>query len=57
MRHDLPLLKSKVADRKVEGKAEDETMKDFKIRMRNETRKVLHDELKSMTATAQKRKM
>ena len=41
----------------MEGKAADESMKEFKTRIRNETRKVLHDELKGLTATAQKRKM
>jgi hypothetical protein len=51
------IKKAKIGERKVEPKNESESMKEFKTRIRNETRKVLHDELKGMTATAQKRKL
>jgi len=43
-------------DRKIEGKKESESMKDFKTRVRQETRKTLQEELKNMTSTAKKRK-
>jgi len=43
-------------DRKIEGKKEDESMKEFKTRIRQETRNTLRDELKNMTSTAKKRK-
>ena len=42
--------------RKIEGKKTDETMKDFKMRIRQETRNALRDELKNLTSTAKKRK-
>jgi len=49
--------KKKLAnDRKIEGKKEEESMKEFKTRIRQETRNTLRDELKSMTSTAKKRK-
>lgn len=39
----------------IEGKRNDENMRDFKIRIRQETKDILIDELKGMTATAKKR--
>ena len=49
--------KKKLAnDRKIEGKKEEESTKEFKTRIRQETRNTLRDELKSMTSTAKKRK-
>ena len=41
----------------VEGKRNDENMRDFKIRIREETKSILIDELKGMTATAKKKKL
>lgn len=43
--------------RKIEGKKTDESMKDFKTRIRQETRNALRDELKNLTSTAKKRKV
>jgi hypothetical protein len=43
--------------KKIEGKREDETMKTFKKRLRQETRETLRDEIKGLTSTAQKKKM
>lgn len=40
----------------IEGKREDETMKAFKQRVRQETRVTLRDELKSLSSTAKNRK-
>ena len=48
--------KKLVNDVKVEGKREDESMKDFKTRIRQDTRNTLRDELKGLSATAKKRK-
>lgn len=42
--------------RKIEGKREDESMKSFKKRLRQETRETLRDEIKGLTSTAQKKK-
>lgn len=42
--------------KKIEGKREDESMKSFKKRLRQETRETLRDEIKGLTATAQKKK-
>jgi hypothetical protein len=41
----------------IEGKRNDENMRDFKIRIREETKNILIDELKGMTATAKKKKL
>lgn len=43
--------------KKIEGKREDESMKTFKKRLRQETRETLRDEIKGLTSTAQKKKM
>ena len=43
--------------KKIEGKREDETMKTFKKRLRQETRETLRDEIIGLTATAQKKKL
>ena len=40
----------------MEGRKEDETMKEFKTRIREETRTALRNEVKKITATAQKKK-
>lgn len=48
---------SDTAVKKIEGKKEDESMKDFKARVRQETRITLRDELQSITKTAKKRKL
>jgi len=48
--------KKKMAEKKIEGKREEESMKEFKMRIRQETRVALRDELKGMTATSKKRK-
>lgn len=43
--------------KKIEGKREDESMKTFKKRLRQETRETLRDEIKGLTSTAQKKKL
>jgi hypothetical protein len=43
--------------KKIEGKRDDETMKAFKKRLRQQTRETLRDEIKGLTSTAQKRKL
>jgi hypothetical protein len=43
--------------KKIEGKREDESMKTFKKRLRQETRETLRDEIKGLTSTAQKIKL
>ena len=44
-------------DKRDTSKRADETMKQFKQRIRDETKVILRDELKGMTATAKKRKL
>jgi len=48
--------KKKVVEKKIEGKKEGESMKEFKMRIRQETRTTLRDELKGMSATSKRRK-
>lgn len=43
--------------KKIEGKRNDESMKSFKKRLRQETRETLRDEIKGLTSTAKKRKI
>lgn len=43
--------------KKIEGKRENETMKQFKRRLRQETRITLKEEVKKLSSTAQKRKL
>ena len=48
--------KVKEETKKIEGKRDDESMKSFKKRLRQETRETLRNEIKGLTSTAQKKK-
>ena len=47
---------NKARHRNIEGKREDESMKAFKRRIREETRRTLHEEISNMTSTSKRRK-
>eukprot|EP01032_Pedospumella_encystans_P007593 gene7593-9094_t len=49
--------KNALKEKTIEGKRADESMQEFKARIRKETRKTLAEEITKMTATAVKRKM